>query len=44
MDLLIREQSLVFPLLYDFIGYDQTFFVLRVRVREKADLGFFWYC
>lgn len=38
MDLLIRDQSLVFPLLYNFIGYDQTSIVM-VR-GSKADLGF----
>lgn len=39
MDLLIRDQSLVFPLLYNFIGYDQTSIVM-VRGSKKADLGF----
>lgn len=40
MYILIRDQSLVFPLLYNFIGYDQTSIVIIVRVSKKADLGF----
>lgn len=40
MDLLIGDQSLVFLLLYNFIGYDQTSIVIMVRMSKKADLGF----
>lgn len=40
MDVLIRDQSLVFPLLCNFIGYDQTSIVIMVRVVRRQIWGF----